>query len=227
MKNALLALLLLAIFPIAPFIIMGCYATPEAVDELKKSHAETAAKVANTADALVTTAELVANNTALINKANETLSNLAKVQANIAHELNSAQAHVADKLATIADMNIEITKVHEQKANSNTGKAQSNANAAGQHAANALDLSDVPSGPQVNIGNMVTDAANKAISGDWVGLAGLAITSLIGAGATVHQNRKAKRFKRDADLNAQLADEVADLEPTKAREVLKVKRKQS
>ena len=222
MKNALLILLLLLVFPAAPFVMLGCVARSQVVDDLSKSHAETAAHVANNSEALAKTAELVANNTALINKANETISNLAKVQANIAHEIGSAQAPAADKISTIADMNIEITKVHENRANANAGQAHGLADKSSQHAANALDLSDVPSGPQVNLTKLVTDAA----TGNWTEV----VLGIVIAGAGIYgekKRRESNKLKQVADYNAQLADEVADLEPTRAREVLKVKRKQT
>jgi len=220
MRNVFLAALLLVVFPLAPFVIMGCVARSEVVDELSKSHAETAAHAANTAAALARTTEIVANNTALINKANETLANLAKVQANIAHEIGSAQAPAADKISTIADMNIEITKVHEQKANANAGQTQGLANNASQHAANALDLSDVPSGPQVNFTKMVTDAA----TGNWTEV--IMGIVLLGAGTYGEKKRReSNRNKQAAEYNANLVDEVADLEPDVARKVAKAKKR--
>ncbi len=219
MKNALLILLLLLVFPAAPFVMLGCVARSQVVDDLSKSHAETAAHVANNSEALAKTAELVANNTALINKANETISNLAKVQANIAHEIGSAQAPAADKISTIADMNIEITKVHENRANANAGQAHGLADKSSQHAANALDLSDVPSGPQVNLTKLVTDAA----TGNWTELGlGIISTALLYFG--VKQNNKAKQNDQMAKRNFSLAEEMRDLEPTIAREVFKARK---
>jgi hypothetical protein len=51
---------------------------------------------------------------------------------------------------------------------------------------------------------------------------GLATTAGLAFG--VQQSRKARRFQTVANCNAQLVDEVAELEPPVARQVAKVKK---
>jgi hypothetical protein len=130
-------------------------------------------------------------------------------------KLSEAQAETAGIVANLADSYAKLAKEVESI---QAPRAEKIANAAEIHAANSLDLSDEGSAHDLS------GAASKALTGDWVGLGGLIVSALMG-GYGYQQNRKAKKTQRIADLNAQLADEVADLEPPIAREVLKSKRK--
>jgi hypothetical protein len=161
MKNAILAILLLGIFPLAPFVMLGCVATSRHVDNLTQKQADTA----------------------------DILANLADLHADLAEELQSMQAATARKTAFYAKQNAD----------------------------EAIDLSNESSG--VNIAPIV----KGALSGNWIEvIMGLATTAGLAFGA--QQNRKAKRFQNVATCNANLVDEVAELEPVVARQVAKAKK---
>jgi hypothetical protein len=119
--------------------------------------------------------------------------------------LAEAQSETAATVANLAD---SYAKLAREVASIQAPRAEKIANAAEMQAANALDLSDEKSG--VDVSGM----ANKAMTGDWAGLLGLAVTTALGAGYGYQQKRK-------ATLNRRLAEEVADLDPCDARERLK------
>ena len=79
MKNALLILLLLLVFPAAPFVMLGCVATSKHVDALTQKQADTADLVAKIAD----------------------------LHADLAEELQSMQGPTARKMAFYAQRNAD------------------------------------------------------------------------------------------------------------------------
>jgi hypothetical protein len=162
MGNYILAVLLLVVFPSAPFVMMGCVATSSYVDELAKKQADTA----------------------------DILARIAELHADLAEELQSLQAKTARKMAFAAQTNAD----------------------------EAIDLSNESSGVDVS------SVANKAITGDWVGLMGIIVSSLLGGGGLLYQQKQIKKHKQRADYNASLVDEVAELEPEVARKVAKAKK---
>jgi hypothetical protein len=131
-------------------------------------------------------------------------------------ELTENQAQTAKIVASLADLHADLA---EELKSMQAQTARKTAIYAEQNAGVAIDLSNESSA--VN----VAPFANKAMTGDWIGLAGLAVTTLLGTGYGYQQQRKAKRFQMVAHDNAALVDEVAELEPVVARQVAKAKKK--
>lgn len=114
--------------------------------------------------------------------------------------LSAQQAETAKILSSVADLHADLSEELQSLQSPTARKVSIYAD---QNAGESMDLSRESSSPDMS------GFVNKAMTGDWVGLAGLAITSLIGAGYGYQQKKRTNQIREMAYTVAELPPEEA------------------